>query len=148
MLRDAAATVIFLSVVFGMLTSLSFIFLPEPMIALYLKADDPDAPAIMEIAVGLMFWAALFQLVDALQVQGLGLLRGVQDTRVPMYYAAFSYWIIGLPAAYLFAFPLGFGPPGLWVGLMAGLGVASFLMMHRFYNGLARGVWTREAEPG
>ena len=92
MLRDASATVIWLSVAFALLTGLLFIFLPQPMIALYLKPGDPDAAEIMRIAVGLMFWAALFQLVDALQVQGLGLLRGVQDTRVPMWLAAISRW--------------------------------------------------------
>ncbi|WBU62901.1 MATE family efflux transporter [Paracoccus aerodenitrificans] len=145
MLREAAATVIALSVGFALLTGLLFIFLPQPMIALYLNPGDPDAPLIMQIAVGLMFWAALFQLVDALQVQGLGLLRGVQDTRVPMYFAALSYWVIGLPAAWLFAFPFGIGPAGLWIGLMIGLAVASVLMMRRFYVGLARGDWTREA---
>ncbi|SDD82903.1 multidrug resistance protein, MATE family [Paracoccus isoporae] len=144
MLRDAGATVIWLSVGFALLTGVIFVFLPEPMIALYLKPGDPDAPAIMQIAVSLMFWAALFQLVDALQVQGLGLLRGVQDTRVPMWLAAISYWLIGLPAAWLFAFPLGFGPKGLWIGLMAGLATASVLMLRRFYGGLARGDWTRE----
>ncbi len=145
MLRDAAATVIAVSVGFGVLTSLWFMLAPGPLVALYLDPSDPKAPAILALATGLMFWAALFQLVDALQVQALGLLRGVQDTRVPMVLAAISYWGIGLPTAYVLAFPLGMGPPGLWAGLLVGLSVAAVLMLRRFYGGLARGDWTRAA---
>lgn len=143
MLRDAAATVITVSVAFGVLTSLWFMLAPGPLVALYLDPSNPEAPSILALATGLMFWAALFQLVDALQVQGLGLLRGVQDTRVPMVLAAISYWVIGLPAAYLLAFKVGMGPAGLWAGLLVGLSVAAVLMLRRFYTGLARGDWTR-----
>ena len=50
--------------------------------------------------------AALFQVADASQVMALGLLRGVQDTRVPMWMAGVSYWCIGIPASYVLAFPL------------------------------------------
>ena len=147
MLRDAAYTTVALSTVFGLMASAVFIALPGPLVSLYLDFSNPQASAILAIATTLMFWAALFQLVDALQVQALGLLRGVQDTRVPMYLAAFSYWGIGLPVSYLLAFPLGMGPPGLWVGLLVGLSVASVLMLSRFWRGLARGDWTRARPP-
>ncbi|MFV0293689.1 MAG: MATE family efflux transporter [Paracoccus sp. (in: a-proteobacteria)] len=148
MMRDAAATVIWLAAGFGLLTSLLFILLPEPLVSLYLDPADPAASEILEIAVGLMFWAAAFQLVDALQVQGLGLLRGVQDTRVPMWLAGISYWLIGLPAGYVLAFLLGMGPAGLWAGLLIGLTVAAILMLCRFYAGLGHGDWTRASTAG
>ena len=77
-----------------------------------------------------------------------GLLRGVQDTRVPALLAGISYWAIGLPAGYLLAFPLGMGPAGLWAGLLIGLCVAAVLMLRRFYAGLARGDWTRARAAG
>ena len=87
--------------------------------------------------------AALFQLFDAMQVMALGLLRGVQDTRVPMWLAAFSYWCVGIPASYLLAFKLGFGGVGLWLGLVVGLALAGALLMVRFW----RGGWTRAPRP-
>ncbi|MFD1796299.1 MATE family efflux transporter [Paracoccus aurantiacus] len=142
MMRDAARTVIWISAIFGIMTSALFVIAPEPLVSLYLDPTNPEAAPILSLAVGLMFWAALFQLADALQVQALGLLRGVQDTRVPMWLAGFSYWLIGLPAGYLLAFPGGMGPAGLWAGLLAGLCVAAVLMLRRFYGGLARGDWT------
>lgn len=90
-----------------------------------------------------MFYAGLFQLMDAMQVVGLGLLRGVQDTRVPMVIAVISYWLVGIPVAYGLAFVAGFGPAGLWIGLVVGLSFSAVLMMRRFWRGYARGDWTR-----
>ena len=81
-----------------------------------------------------MICAALFQLADAMQVMALGLLRGIRDTRVPMIAAAISYWLIGIPASYVLAFPMGFGGVGLWLGLTLGLLCAAVLMMWRFWH--------------
>ena len=64
-----------------------------------------------------------------MQVMALGLLRGVQDTRVPMWMAGLSYWLIGIPASYLLAFVLGYGGVGLWFGLVLGLASAGGMMM-------------------
>ena len=89
---------------------------------------------LLQIGVSLLAMAALFQVVDALQVMALGLLRGVQDTAVPMVMATVSYWVIGLPASYVLAFTLGLGAPGLWLGLVVGLTVAAILMMWRFWT--------------
>jgi MATE family multidrug resistance protein len=63
----------------------------------------------------------------------LGLLAGVQDTKVPMVLASVSYWLIGIPASYALAFPLGFGPVGLWLGLVVGLAMAAISLMARFW---------------
>ena len=59
----------------------------------------------------------------------------VQDTRVPMWMAVLSYWLIGIPMSYVLAFPLGFGGVGLWFGLVIGLACAGALMMTRFWRG-------------
>ncbi|MAQ37222.1 MAG: MATE family efflux transporter, partial [Thioclava sp.] len=79
--------------------------------------------------------AAIFQLFDLMQVMALGLLRGVQDTRVPMWMAVASYWLIGIPASYFLAFTLDFGGVGLWLGLVLGLASAGAMMMRRFWRG-------------
>jgi MATE family multidrug resistance protein len=88
----------------------------------------------------LLACAGLFQVVDALQVMALGLLRGVQDTQVPMIMATFSYWVIGMPVGYFLAFPMGYDGVGLWLGLVVGLSVASVLLLWRF--------WTRSVRIG
>jgi multidrug resistance protein, MATE family len=72
-----------------------------------------------------------------MQVMALGLLRGLQDTKVPMVLATVSYWLIGIPMSYVLAFPLGLGGVGLWLGLVIGLVCASISLMWRFWR-LAR----------
>jgi MATE family multidrug resistance protein len=73
-----------------------------------------------------------------MQVIALGLLRGVQDTRVPMVLAALSYWGVGIPSSYVLAFVLGLGAQGLWLGLVLGLAFASVTLMARFWAGYRR----------
>ena len=89
--------------------------------------------AVIALGSALLAAAALFQLADAGQVMALGLLRGVQDTRVPMVIAAISYWLVGVPLSYVFGFVLGWGGVGVWLGLAVGLAGAGGFMMHRFW---------------
>lgn len=145
LMRDAAVTVTVVSAAVAILAVLAFELFPGPLVALYLDAAHPETPAIIGIAAGLLFYAGLFQLMDAMQVIALGMLRGVQDTRVPMVIAGISYWLVGMPVAYGLAFGVGMGPAGLWLGLVAGLTVAALLLIRRFWRGLSCGDWTRTA---
>lgn len=138
-MRLGGRVAIALSLVFALSTVVLFLALPEPIIALFLDASDPAAPQIIAFGTVLLAVAALFQLADGMQVMALGLLRGVQDTRRPMVLACFSYWGVGIPASYILAFPMGYGGPGLWMGLVIGLTLASILLMARFWRRLPRG---------
>ena len=132
-LRGGARVAIGLSVVFALLTVILFLAVPEFLLGLFIDPADPERPAIIAIGVGLMIAAAAFQFADGAQVMALGLLRGVQDTRVPMIYAAISYWLVGMSASYLLGFTFGFGAVGIWVGLILGLVLAAILLMGRFW---------------
>ena len=132
-LRQGAQTGIALSFGFAALTVALFLALPETLVSPFLGADDPHRAAIITTATALLACAALFQLADAMQVMALGLLAGVQDTRVPMVLASVSYWLVGIPASYVLAFPLGFGAVGLWLGLVVGLAMAALTLMTRFW---------------
>ncbi|HQY45062.1 MAG TPA: MATE family efflux transporter [Paracoccaceae bacterium] len=138
-MREAALTATVLSFGFGCLMIALFLSFPKALISPFLDLAKPEAAAILSFGVALLAMAALFQLFDAMQVIALGLLRGVQDTRAPMWLAALSYWVIGVPVSYLLAFRLGFGGPGLWLGLAIGLACAAGLLMARFW----RGPWWR-----
>ncbi len=110
-------------------TALIIFLFPEQITAIY----TDDAP-VTEIAVQLLFMAAVFQISDGLQVSGFGALRGLKDTKVPMYVNLVAYWILGIPFAYYMGFIAGYGAPGLWMGLIAGLTVAGILHNIRFYK--------------
>lgn len=133
-LKRGAWTVILLSGTVAALSIVIFLTLPTPLINLFLAENEPDRAAILDIGIGLMAMAALFQLADGAQVLALGLLRGIQDTTVPMIMAAISYWGLGLSAAWLFGFVLEWGGKGVWFGLVIGLAAAAVMMMTRFWT--------------
>ena len=133
-LRRGGMTAIGMSAFFAMLTSAVFLAIPENLVALFIDPDEPERANLLRIGASLVIMAALFQLVDGLQVLALGLLRGVQDTTVPMFMAAISYWVVGVPVSYILAFTLGWGAEGLWLGLVIGLLVAAILLLWRFWG--------------
>lgn len=137
-LRLGAKVAIGLSLAFAGLTVLAFLTFPVPMISLFIDPASPERGAIIAIGTTLLACAALFQLFDSMQVLALGMLAGVQDTKVPMALASVSYWIIGIPASYALAFPLGFGAVGLWLGLVIGLAAAAASLMARFWLRVGR----------
>ncbi len=110
-------------------TCLVFMLFPGFLTKLYTK----DAQ-VLAYAVSLLAVASFFQLSDGLQVVGLGILRGIADVNVPTYITVVAYWVIGLPMAYVFAFPLGMDIQGVWYGLLLGLSVSALLLLARFYR--------------
>jgi len=112
-------------------TSLLLVVFRHPIAALY--TSDPE---VRSLAASMLILGAVFQLSDGLQATMIGLLRGVQDTRVPMFINAFAYWGIGFGTGYLAAHRFGFGAYGLWFGLIAGLSVAALLQGFRLMNRL------------
>jgi MATE family multidrug resistance protein len=132
-LRNAALAGMLLAGVAVCATITAFLVIPEFLIGLFVGPDDPARPAILATGVTLLAVAALFQLVDFGQVMGLGMLRGVQDTRMPMVIAVVSYWLIGLPVSYVLGFPMGLGGVGIWLGLSVGLAAACLSVQARFW---------------
>lgn len=139
-MRLGAKVAIGLSLAFAGVTMVIFLGVPEPMISLFIDPEEPARAQILMVGTTLLACAALFQMADSMQVMALGLLAGMQDTRVPMIYAAISYWLIGIPASYVLAFPLGFGAVGLWLGLVIGLACAAVSLMARFWARLPAAV--------
>jgi len=133
MLRGAKVVTV-MSLIVSVVTVTLFLTIPEPMMSLFLDANDLQKPQILAIGVGLLAVAAMFQLVDGVQAIALGLLRGVQDTTVPMVIGVFSYWVVGMSASYVLGFVLGFGGIGVWLGLVLGLSCAAIMLMLRFWG--------------
>jgi MATE family, multidrug efflux pump len=131
-LNRAAATVMGMCLAFAFLAALLFWIAPEPLISLFLDRSKPEAGDVVLFAIPLLGIAAAFQMFDAAQVAGAGLLRGLKDTRVPMILAIGCYWGIGLPLAYVLGFIAGFGAAGIWIGLATGLALAAATMNGRF----------------
>ncbi|MGH6706305.1 MAG: MATE family efflux transporter [Sphingomicrobium sp.] len=112
------------------MAALMYMF-PRELIVLFLD-DTPANAHVIGLGVSFLLIAALFQIVDGAQVVGAGMLRGLHDTRVPMIFALFGYWAIGLGVGVALAFSMDWRGIGIWVGLAAGLGVVAVLMLWRW----------------
>ena len=132
-LEKGAIAVTGMSLVMSILTITLFLVFAEPLISLFMEPDNPQREQILAVGRILLAMAALFQLVDGAQVITLGLLRGLQDAKIPMVMAAFSYWAVGIPASYYFGFIQGMEGVGVWLGLVVGLACAAVSLMARFW---------------
>ncbi len=136
--RDAAAAgragwlALAIGLGFSCASALVLIGAPRPLIGAFLDLDDPANAHVLHLAISFLAVAALFQIVDGAQAIGAGVLRGLQDTRVPMVFAAIGYWVIGIGAGTLLAFPMQMGGVGIWLGLASGLAVVAILMVLRW----------------
>jgi MATE family multidrug resistance protein len=80
----------------------------------------------------LLLVGATFFIADGIQTIAAGALRGMNDTRVPLLFAAVSYWMIGFPLASVLGFRTPLGAVGVWVGLSVGTVVYATLLILRF----------------
>jgi multidrug resistance protein, MATE family len=133
-LRDGAKVALGLSLAVSLVVIALYLAAPEAIIALFLDMAKPESAAIVTLGATLLAVAAVFNLMDAMQVMALGLLRGLHDTRVPLVLAVVSYWLVGIPCSYVLAFPMGYGAVGLWLGLVVGLVCAGGSLMVRFWR--------------
>jgi len=128
-----------LTMISQVISATLMITIPATIAAIY-----SSEAAVVAIAVELLGFAALFQLSDGVQVSASGALRGLRDTKIPMFLTLVAYWGVGIPLGYWLAIPRGFGPSGLWLGMTAGLTVAGVLLGARFLM-ITRGYRSRNA---
>jgi multidrug resistance protein, MATE family len=105
---------------------------PEALIGIFVTPVDAETTKVFNLAVGFLMVAAIFQIVDGAQVVGAGMLRGLHDTKVPMFFAAFGYWVVGIGVGAWLAFRQGWDGIGVWTGLATGLTIVSVLMITRW----------------
>ncbi|SDV49261.1 multidrug resistance protein, MATE family [Chitinasiproducens palmae] len=125
--RRAGLTGIGMALAVQMVSASAMLLLPHLIVGLYTR----DV-AVSAAAVGLLQLAGLFQLSDGIQVSSNGALRGLKDTRLPMFITVAAYWIVGMPLGWHLAFARHMGAAGLWIGLIAGLSAAAVALGSRF----------------
>ena len=73
-----------------------------------------------------------YQFGDGMQINYANALRGITDVKALALIAFVAYFLISLPASYLFAFPLDLGLVGVWLGFPFGLTSAGVMLWWRF----------------
>lgn len=136
--RRAGFAGILIAAAFMSMTAIVIWLFPHAIVGIFLNVGRAENAEVVGIAVALLGIAAVFQIVDGVQVSAMGALRGLKDTFIPMLISIMSYWVVGLGLGYVLAFRLGLGPTGLWWGLVAGLGSAAVALTIRFRRVSAR----------
>lgn len=135
--RLAAMTAMTLGSLFAIAICILTIVFREPIAHLY--SHDQE---VVDLAMHLMYLLGAYQIVDALQMAGIGVLRGYNDTRVISLICFAAYWIIGLPLGYGLARTDFLGPPmgadGFWIAFLVALcfGASCYWLRIRFLHTL------------
>lgn len=125
----AGNTGILLSISIMSASAIMFMSIPTLLVSIYTQDLE-----LLKIAGGLLFFAAVFQFSDGLQVACAGCLRGLKDTKIPMIITAIAYWLVGFPTGYYLAEYQEYGINGYWIGLITGLSVAAILLLQRWFK--------------
>lgn len=115
-------------------TALLIWAMPRLFVSAYVDTDLPANAAVVALAIRFLGVAAVFQLVDGAQAVAAGVLRGLQDTRVPMLIALIGYWAIGFATSCWLGFYTPLAGVGIWWGLAAGLAAVSVMLSWRWSN--------------
>ena len=128
--RDAAGasgagwTAIGLGACFMASAAATFLIAPRAILGIF-TADG----RVVDVGLTLIALVALFQIFDGLQGVATGTLRGLGDTRTPMFLNLAGHWMLGLPVGYLLCFVIDWGVIGLWIGVSTGLVVVGSLLL-------------------
>ena len=117
---------------FMVLTAIALWIAPRLFVSAYLDTSDPANARTVALAVAYLAVAAAFQIFDGAQVVAAGVLRGLQDTRIPMIVAGLGYWVAGFGTALLFGFGLHWQGVGIWIGLATGLAAVAVALGWRW----------------
>jgi len=122
--RRSGFIAIVLGSAFMLCSAILFLLIPRQILSVYTSDRG-----VLAIGVGLLAWAALFQLFDGVQTVATGALRGIGNTRGPMLVNLAGYWFFGLPIGYLLCFRFHYGVYGLWCGLSLALIVIALILL-------------------
>ncbi|MFD0020224.1 MATE family efflux transporter [Streptomyces sp. NPDC058382] len=113
---------------------ISYLALPRLVLAPFLETGSDQA---LTIATHLLVITAFLQFFDCAQNIGVGLLRGLDDTKSGFRITLIGYWAIGLPTSWLLAYVLNLDTVGLWLGLLTGLAATALLLLRRYNSALS-----------
>ncbi|AOS92147.1 MATE family efflux transporter [Mycobacterium intracellulare] len=137
--KEHAQQIATAALVLGWLTTalIGLVYVAAPSAVLRPFLDPADSSTIVLAKLFLLF-AIVQQIVDFTQNIAVGLLRGIENTAAGLRATSIGYWVVGLPAMLLLAFPAHLRGPGVWIGLSTGFAMTAVLLLRRFYRDLPR----------
>lgn len=126
-IRLIGKSTLIMALIYGTFCAVIFILFRHKLP--YLFNDNKE---VVSMSAYLLLFAALFQVSDSTQSISAGLLRGIKDVKVPTYFIAIAYWVVGLPVGCLLAFYFKMGAAGIWTGFITGLTFSAAFLSLRF----------------
>lgn len=116
------------------MVAVAFLGFPKTLASFFMDTNNPANSATLHLTIVIFSIIAFSQIFDAVRNVLIGILRGLFDTRLPMYISLLTIWVIGMPLSYLLAFPMGFGAPGFVIGGMIGMLGGVTIMIYRWHK--------------
>lgn len=116
----------------------AFILVPHFFLRLDINIHDPNNRSLIIESSDLLFIGGILMLFDNFRLIGFGALRGLKDTKFPMYASFMAFWVIGLNLSYYFAFHYRGQAQGVWWGITLGIAIGAVIILFRLHFILKR----------
>jgi len=139
---DALKHAVVVSLVVGIAAALGIggvlVATSDHLVRLAMWSRPSGGDAVIAAARNFFYFCAATQLLSGLIIVMASILRGLRDANAVLWLVMIGYWGVGLGGATLFAFGLGLGGTGIWLGITLAFVFAVILLAARFLRVLAQ----------
>lgn len=107
-------------------------FFAKQLMMIDINVTLPSNVQLVHYAVIFFATMAFAQLGDNFRFIAIGVLRGMKDTKIPLFVSAVVFWLVALPLAYVLGFHTSMHGAGLWTGLAIGISIGAMILWNRF----------------
>ncbi|MDF2867539.1 MAG: norM [Gammaproteobacteria bacterium] len=105
----------------ALLVGMIYCLFPHWLVDLDISSQQASRADILALTAKLLTIVAVFQVAEAVRIVAMGALRGMKDTRFPMFNSLVSFWLIGFSLSYLLGVVFQGQAVGLWLGVTLGI---------------------------
>lgn len=131
-IRSIGHMALFLGGVLGVASGLCYLLFPKVIISFYIDIHDIAMQPTVKLTIVLLAVAAISQFFDILRTIASGSLRGLFDTKVPMFVSVFISCLTSLPIGYILAYSFHLGAIGVRLGFVVSFFVGAVVLIYRF----------------
>lgn len=121
----------FINFIGAALIAAAFYFSPGLLLSLDMNVYAYENLDLFRDASSLLAIAAVFLMIENFRIITFGALRGLKDTRFPMFASIVAFWLVGLSCSYIFGFWMDNGAQGIWWGITTGIAVGTVILITR-----------------
>jgi len=113
-------------------TALVLVLFPTQITGLYIDIHNPNLSKTVHLSVLFLYVGAIGRIFDGFRNVLSGSLRGLHDSKTPMYVGLVVSWLVALPLGIVLSFPLKMGPIGFAIAFTIALTIGAGILFVRF----------------